>query len=190
MIAFSDESYENEYATVFFDPVEHHEESMHPTNTSHLFSHIQYEKSSDAMKEKIALKLVALRAKVEERTMRIAKLREEYKISDAMLIDLLMQARKAQSRNEARMSYHVSSMASGAENAPANNEKIVEIGAGTVNNLLTEHDFIESERTQIRDLELMHRNLADLPDERLVVNGQLVYRGHMLSAEALQYLGF
>lgn len=154
---------------------------MIPMEVEHMFSFV-FEKPSAEIVEKAKIKADCLRSKIEERQIRIAKLREEYKVTDAILVDLLTQARNAQRRGEAKMSYSVQNTA--ARTGGINDEVV--IGAGVVNNLLTESDFIEAEKTQVKRLDLIIRNLRDLPRER----NSTMERGHVLSYEELEYLGF
>lgn len=138
-----------------------------------------FEKSSTEIIEKSKAKVVAIKAKIEERGKRITATRTEYKITDAVLIDLLQQARAAQGR-------HVMSYTSNASVKSGNGltEETVTVGAGVVNMLLTEQDFIDGEKAQVSKLEVIIRNLADLPDAQ----GRV--RGHKLSFGELTFLGF
>lgn len=154
---------------------------MSPNETAHMFN-FKYEKPSTEIKNAAAKKAVALNLKIEEREERIRRVRAEYNITDGVFITLLEQARK-QLRSVA-----ASSTFSYSNSRVDSSGKMVEeqavIGAGTVNMLLTERDFIESERDQVTKLNLIVRNLQDLPDDR----GNI--RGHKLTAEELTFLGF
>lgn len=142
-----------------------------------------YEKTSAEIITKAQGKRLSLLSKVEERKDRIKRLRAEYGITDEVLIDLLQQAR-ANARS-AVMQYTSNAKVS---KGPGMSEESVVVPAGVVNNLMTEQDFITSETTQATDLELIVRNLTDLPDERRGLEGKL--RGHRLNKEELVYLGF
>lgn len=142
-----------------------------------------YEKTAAQIIEKAKAKKTALLEKVEERKDRIKRLRAEYGITDEVLIDLLQQAR-ANARS-AVMQYTSNAKVS---KGPGMSEESVVVPAGVVNNLMTEQDFITSETTQATDLDLIVRNLTDLPDERRGLEGKL--RGHRLNKEELVYLGF
>lgn len=146
--------------------------------------HFSYTKSSGEIREKAAQKVAALRFKIEERKERIKKIRGEYKITDAILIDLLEQAREASRKNDNKMSYSVSNAPS-QQQTQGMSEEII-IGAGTVNNLLTESDFIKGEESQVKRLQLIARNLQD--EETEWSNGKPV--GHKLNESELEYLGF
>lgn len=154
---------------------------MKAHNVSYLFNW-NFEKSTEEIIKAAQTKLEGLLAKIKEREVRIFKTREEYKISDAALIDVLEQARKqAQVGHTAAMSYSTSNVSS---NNGKMTEEAITIGAGVVNFLLTERDFIESEKDAAKRLGLMIRNLRDNKDE----NGKIT--GHLLSYDELEYLGF
>lgn len=138
----------------------------------------EYEKSSAEITTAMKKKIQALKAKIGEREERLAKVRKEYKITDAALLDLMKQARQA-SKNVNAMSYSLNaSITEGPE------EQIV-IGAGIVNFLLTESDFISGEKEQVDKLELITRNLKDLLHPELKT-----FHGHKLTENELEYLGF
>lgn len=147
--------------------------------------HFSFTKSSVEIIGAMHQKVTALKAKIEERKTRIKALREEHKITDAIYIDLLEQAREALKRNDlARMSYSVSAAKNDAKGSTMNQEFTV--GAGVVNNLLTESDFIRAEEGQVSRLELIARNLQD--EERDWSGGRKL--GWSLSEAELKYLGF
>lgn len=156
---------------------------MHPRGTSHLFS-FTIEKTASEIKEKAGLKILAISKKIEERQGRVARLREEYQIDDGALVQLLTAARRQAGAD--RFSYTTSNSAvAGGTNQME--EKT--IGAGVVNNLLTESDFIESEKADVRKLNLVIRNLRPLP--RFAQNGMpYAEDSFALSDEELEFLGF
>ena len=168
---------------------------MNPASTGHILN-FEYEKRSDEIVAKAAAKADALEAKVKERRARVARLREEHGITDAVLVDLLRQAREAQRAGGGKMSYTVSQRGLGNGVAlvdrplgGATDQQEVVVGAGTVNNLLTEGDFIEAETREAARLRTIARNLADLRDD--APNAPTGARkGHKLTREELEYLGF
>lgn len=118
--------------------------------------------------------------------MRIADLRTTYEIDDAALIQLLQAARE-QHRSKAPNTYSYQKSVSHRDGGIRMEEK--SIGAGVVNNLLTENDFIASEREQVKTLDLMIRNLK--PIQRFASNGSpLPDEEFSLSTEELTYLDF
>lgn len=139
-----------------------------------------YEKTTLEIKFKIEEKLKLLRRKVEEREERVARVRAEYKVTDEQIIDMLARARSQAQNIISNISYTITSD-DGAET--------VTVGAGVINALLTERDFIESEHAQITKLELIDRNLRDrvyYSDDG--VKHERVY--HTLTQAELDYLGF
>lgn len=167
----------------------------------HLFGSLVFEKRTDEILPKVESKLANLRTKIAERQGRVARLRSEYAIDDAALSDLLMQARQAQRRNEAVLNYTYNPATEGPD-APANHVPERSIGAGVINNLLTEQDFIDGDREAVRRLELIGRNLRDVFDREVlaavVVAAPRDLPGstlaamelHRLSYDELEYLGF
>ena len=156
---------------------------MHVQETDYMLN-FTYEKTAAEIVDKSKTKSKALRAKVEERRERIKHIRAEYGIDDAVLIDLLQQAR-ANARN-AVMQYTSNAKAGGG--AKGLTEDAVIVPAGVVNNLMTEQDFITGELEQAAKLDVIIRNLVDFPDERRGQEGKM--RGHRLTQDELVYLGF
>jgi hypothetical protein len=153
---------------------------MRPEETSYMFN-FTYIKSSTEIIGKAKIKVEALRAKITEREQRILKTRKEYDITDAMLVDLLTQARKQNQNNRASNQTYSVSKTTGSGSQMT--EETVTIGAGVVNLLFTEMEFIESEKSEAKRLELIIRNLRDIPD-------QYDGLGHALHESELTYLGF
>ncbi len=138
----------------------------------------RFEKSSAEIIDKGNLKVNQIKAKMEERAKRIREVRSEYKITEAVLVDLLQQARAA--GGSQRMSFSTN-----ARDARGGlTEETITVGAGVVNMILTEQDFIDAERASIERLSLVVRNLKDLPDQTGAV------RGHGMSFDELKFLGF
>lgn len=157
---------------------------------SHMFN-FEFQKSADEIIEKVKTKVVALRAKIEERQGRVTALRKEYGIDDAALIQLLTEARKAMKNGTAKMSYSLSNVRTfGSDEGGGQITKETVIGAGVVNNLLTENDFIETERDQVRRLELIVRNLKPIKRFANASGTEIPPDGFSLSYGELEYLGF
>lgn len=152
---------------------------MQVQNISHLFS-FTFEKSTTEIVEACQKKERDLRAKMEEREARVARIRSEYKITDAVLIDLLSQARAASKRNDALMNYSSNAAVSNETGVP----QTVTVGAGVVNMLLTERDFIDGEKAQADKLSVIARNLRDYTDERGIVR-----TSHRLGYDEIRFLG-
>jgi hypothetical protein len=137
-----------------------------------------FQKSSQEIVAAALKKAKALREKVIDRERRVAKIREENGITDAVLIDVLSQARQ---QAKAHVQAYTSNVRGGGDGLT---EQTITVNAGTVNNLLTEKDFIDSERAQADKLDVIARNLRDLPDDTGVP------RGHRMVQAELVYLGF
>lgn len=155
---------------------------MQPRGTGHMFQW-SIEKTADEIKQKASAKIDFLKKKIEERQGRVDRLREEYQIDDKAFIQLLQAARKQAGAE--RFSYTHNSV------TPAGQNQMEEktIGAGVVNNLLTESDFIESERSDVRRLSTIVRNLRPLP--RVTTTGATYEENTFgVSHEELEFLGF
>jgi len=158
---------------------------MRPTDISHMFGSLTFMKTATEIVVAAKAKIELISAKIEERQKRLADLRREYNIDDAALIQLLTAARKQQQSSQYTNQYIFNTT------QPDQQSGMVEraIGAGVVNNLLTENDFIEAEREEVKKLKMIARNLKDIP--RYAENGmELPPAGFMLCSEELQYLGF
>ena len=152
---------------------------MQVQNISHMFS-LNFELTTQELKDACTRKEREIRAKIEEREGRVTRVRSEYKITDAVLVDLLTQARAANKRNDAMTNY--------TSNAQiVNNEgefTMVTVGAGVVNMLMTERDFIDGERSQADKLALIARSLRNFTDDRGIARSS-----HRVSYEELRFLG-
>lgn len=156
---------------------------MMPRETDHMLQ-FAYEKTADEIKEKAKAKIVSLNVKIEERQRRITELRDEHEIDDAALVALLTQARR--SDRQSRYSYTSNAKMSGGTNRGPEEKTI---GAGVVNHLLTENDFLESDKASVKRLEMIVRNLRPL--RRVSDNGVKYEESDFsLSVEALEFLGF
>lgn len=161
---------------------------MNPINISNMFHTFSYLKSSEEIISKSVQKVTDVHKKIEERRIRIKALRTEYKITDAVYIDLLEQARDAMKRNDNRMSYSVSNAIHDKRSSAGGLQEsdTITVGAGVVNNLLTESDHIKSEEAQVKKLQLIIRNLKD--EEREWSDGRKI--GYHLGESELEYLNF
>ena len=140
-----------------------------------------FEKTADEIKTVANVKIKAIRNKIEERGIRIQKMREEHQITDAVLIDIQQQMRA----NERNM---VSIYNSTVQRNDGGGETTVSVGAGVINFILTEQDFISGEKSQVEHLELMVRNLRDVT--RRTANNSAYVELFKLSYEELKFLGF
>jgi hypothetical protein len=138
---------------------------MNHIHVSQVFTSQQYEKTGLALITAFNAKVEKLKAKIEERTVRINTVREQYKIDDKALIELLLEAQ----RNPSANSYSTRAVGAGREE--------VVLAAGVVQNILTEHRAIEGEKEQVDKCERVVRNL----------NKDATYR---VEYDDLVYLGF
>lgn len=167
---------------------------MNAQLTSHMLN-FKYEKPSGEISRKAAAKADELEAKA---VGRVSKLREEYGITDAMLADLLRQVRETQRAGGVTSGGRIYTVSNASGLALGNGTAArqessgpgeVVVGAGVLNHLLTEGDLIEAERRDARRLRTIARNIADLPDDRPGASPGSK-RGHELTREELDYLGF
>ena len=141
-----------------------------------------FEKSAHEIVDHAKRKVASIRAKIEERESRIQHTRKEYKITDAMLIDIMVKARDQMQRGT------VMSYSSTVKSDDGLREEDVTIGAGVINMLLTERDHIEGEKANVEKLDMIIRNLKDL--RRYAPDGKEYMKGHELSTAELKFLGF
>jgi len=152
---------------------------MQVQRVDNMFS-FTFQKSSAEIVEKAKAKADSIRTKIGERERRIAKVRTEYKINDAAIIELLQRARSAAGNAMANYSTSVRDEEGHIEE--------VTIGAGVINLLLTENDFIEGEKAQVERLDTIAKHLTDVT---IIQNGTaVIQRHHPLSYAELKFLGF
>lgn len=142
-----------------------------------------FEKTAEEIKVRANEKITALNAKIEERQRRIATLRSEHSIDDAALVQLLTAARRQA---------HATSYSYSSSNASVGGSKMEErtIGAGVVNNLLTESDFIEADRANVKQLGAIVRNLRPLERSTTTTGAKYQDNAFRLTYEELEFLGF
>lgn len=133
---------------------------MRPMDVTHMFSSFSYYKTIDEIREKINQKLIKMKEKIAERETRVLNLRKEYQIDDAALAQLLIASR--QQAKSGTLHYKLSNYESSSSDDPNSEVEERVIGAGVVNNLLTENDFIESEKIAVKRLEFINRNLRPI----------------------------
>ncbi len=153
---------------------------MQVQNVDHMFN-FTFEKTADEIKEACGRKLLAIAAKIEERSMRIKKMRDEHKITDAILLDIQEQMRADAKRGLAAQ-YTSNKMSGGGTGEE------VTVGAGVINFILTEQDFIGGEKAQAERLNLIVRNLR--PISGITANGTTYVQPFKLSYDELKFLGF
>lgn len=142
-----------------------------------------FEKSAGEIITAAKNKAADVRNKIEERSVRIQKMRTEYKVTDAVLIDIQNQMRAQHKRGEDRMSY-----TSNAQTSAGGVQEEVTIGAGVINFLLTEQDHMDGEKAQVERLDMIIRNLRDIT--AYTANGTSYVTKFKVGYEELKYLGF
>lgn len=159
---------------------------MQAINIIHMFGGLSFEKTATEIASKMKEKVGKLRAKVEERQKRIADLRKAHDIDDSDLIQLLQQARKQANSSASQYSYSKSANMGGGKTVMEERS----IGAGVVNHLLTESDYIDSEKDQADRLELMASNLRPIPRFATGNGASIPPEDFALTYDELKYLGF
>lgn len=144
-----------------------------------------FEKSANEIVDKAQTKVTNIRIKIEERQGRINKIRSEYKITDGVFNDILRQMREQEKRGNPFANYSTSPQRDDNDNGAA---EPVTVGAGIINMLLTEGDFIEGEKAQVEKLTTIVENLKDLVKH--TTTGATYTVGHTLSMAELKFLGF
>jgi len=142
-----------------------------------------FEKTSDEIVTAAKKKAGDIRNKIEERGVRIRKMRDEHKVTDAVLLDIQNQMRAQDKRGVERMSY-----TSNAQTSAGGVQEEVTIGAGVINFLLTEQDHMDGEKSQVERLDTIVRNLK--PVVSYLQSGTPFTVVPKLSYEELKYLGF
>lgn len=148
-------------------------------------------KTTDEVRKAIREKTGALVSKIEERKIRIAKIKSSNELSDLDVSNLMVEYHKNQSMGREVQTYSLSnSRAKQLQGGNSSDERI--IGAGVVASIVAETNLIESEQNQVSDLRLIDRNMLDVEVVSNPRTGEWVTRQqyHKLSDEALKYLGF
>lgn len=155
---------------------------MQAQNIDRLFTNLTFEKTATEIVSAANTKISQINAKIEERVGRISTLREENRITDAVLVDVLNQMREAANKGREVHVYN-STVASSSGRTEE-----VAVGAGLINNLLTEQDFITAEKQQVERLNFIVRNLRDVT--KYTPSGSPFVQKFTLSFDELRFLGF
>jgi hypothetical protein len=140
----------------------------HKVQLDRMFQEVKFFKLGSEIAEKAATRVVALAARIAEREARIAEVCARYSLTPADLFALA----QAGGEHAGTGSYRGGYGGGSAYKAP-----VRDLPAGVVSALVTESEQIESERQQVRTLELLARNIDP--------NVQ-----HEISFAELEYLGF
>ncbi|HAA57325.1 MAG TPA: hypothetical protein DCE42_21345 [Myxococcales bacterium] len=144
--------------------------------TESMFDGVNYNyKTSAEVREAMTTKVNDLQGNISNREERILKIREEYSIDAERLATLVMRFKENKSNMQ---SYE-------HQDGPI-------VPAGVIANIIQERSMIDSERKQIRKLELVLRNLRDEEFYKHPRTGELCTRQalHYLDDDELEYLGF
>ncbi|WP_342374589.1 hypothetical protein NVS55_24950 [Myxococcus stipitatus] len=147
-----------------------------------MFDSVRYStKTSPELRGAMQKKVAELKGRIDEREARMRRIREEYRIDAERLATLVMQFQK-QSRNSEMVSYQTQGGASGDQLVPA----------GVIANIIREREMVDSERAQVRKVELVLRNLSDTELYNDPKTGEVKSRQplHQLTDDELEYLGF
>lgn len=155
---------------------------MASPRTRHMFSGLKFSKTSAEIRAKAKDKADFFIKKIAEREQRVTRIRTEFGITDQDMIDLLSQAARESISNKVMtsMTYSVSGQQG----------EVKIIGAGVVQNLLTEQTLIEEEKVTVQHLLRICRNLD--PVTRYTGDTGARYKVDQfdLSDDELEFLGF
>lgn len=135
-----------------------------------MFEDLEFHVSGEKIEKKCMEKVKALEDKISVRKSRIAKIREEHRITDADLIELLSENARNEFANHGTYTLHTNKPA----NASGEDERI--IPAGAISNFNTENTAMGKELTEVERLKLIVRNI----DTEIK---------HELGFDELEYLG-
>lgn len=143
-----------------------------------LFSDVCYNKKNSAeLRTAMTRKIEEIKILSKTREGRILKLREEYEIDAELLARLVMQFQRDEENGSVNYNHQPG--------------KTI-IPAGVIANIIREQEMIDSEREQLRKLDLVLRNMRDTEFYFAVDTGEHRERLciHELSDHELEYLGF
>lgn len=157
------------------------------------FRGVQYnQKNAAEIEQAMERKLTAVSAKIQERGERIRKLKAEYEITDAALVEIITRYNKDVQRgiHGATYSNSISNSVVGQNGPKPQAEKL--IPAGVISNLMTEMEYVQSELEEVERMKLIlanlqHSVLATHPTTGATITREAV---HTLTDSELRYLGF
>ena len=162
-------------------------------NIVSLFQGIGYHtKTSVQIREKMLAKIVAIGAKILERTERVLKIREANNLSELQVSELETQHERDKHNGIQRKAYSTFSNSGHSPSIGMGEKQESFIPAGVVAQIVTEKSLLDSEREQILDMSMIVRNLSDTECVSSPTTGEWVTREarHRLSNDALEFLGF
>lgn len=167
---------------VYIDDHADEETIMQVQSIDNMFN-FTFEKTADEIVAAAKKKTGEIRNKIEERGVRIQKMRMEHKVTDAVLIDIQNQMRAQAKRGVESMTY-----TSNTQTSAGSVQEEVTIGAGVINFLLTEQDHMDGEKAQVERLDTIVRNLRDVT--AYTAGGTPYVVKPKLGYAELKYLGF
>lgn len=137
-------------------------------------------KSTDELRQAFTRKIAEVTARIEDRRVRLVKLRQDNNLSSERLAQLVSLYRR--DSDAYITNYNYQHQEDGDAIVPA----------GVIANIVSEYDMIENEQDQVRRMQLVSRNLLD---EEPYLNPRTGEHGirpciHRLSDHELEYLGF
>ncbi|MFP2929907.1 hypothetical protein ACLESO_32875 [Pyxidicoccus sp. 3LG] len=145
-----------------------------------LFESVRYNtKTTPEVRQAMQNKLKELATRIEDREGRMKRIRDEYQIDSERLAALVIQY---QNRDSEFVSYE----------SQGGSPRDAVVPAGVIANIIREREMIDSERGQIRKLELVLRNLPETELYNDPRTGEVKSRQplHKLTDDELEYLGF
>lgn len=130
---------------------------------------LTFQPPKEVVLERMRTKIQQLSAKVSDRKARIRKIREENKIDDKALIELMNQVR----RDTHAMSYRVSNFRTLGDEPTAERGTELVIPAGVAAALQAESDMVEDENKALARLRMMERNYEHVKEPIVVSLGDL-----------------
>ena len=156
---------------------------MADLTVSSMFRNFTYRKRMPQVCEALGRKIVQVQGKIAERRERVVRIRDEYNITDGDMIELLQQQATQAGRGFSNAQLSLSYSLRDSEGAAKT------VGAGVVQNLLTEKALIKEETAGLASMEQIVRNLAPYTEHG--DNGQAyTVDTVVLSTTELTYLGF
>ncbi|MCP3169206.1 hypothetical protein [Myxococcus qinghaiensis] len=145
-----------------------------------LFESVRYNtKTTPDLRGAMGKKVEELEKRIAEREGRLQRIRDEYQIDPERLATLVIQY---QNKESDFVSYQ----------AQGGSPRDTVVPAGVIANIIREREMIDSERSQIRKLELVLRNLPESELYNDPRTGEVKSRQplHQLTDDELEYLGF
>jgi ribonuclease HII len=145
-----------------------------------MFDSVLYNiKTTPEIRAAMQKKVKEIASNIEEREARMRRIREEYQIDAERLATLVIQF---QNNDSGFVSYQ----------AQGDSKRDLVVPAGVIANIIREREMIDSERGQIRKMELILRNIPDMELYNDLKTGEVKSRQplHKLTDEELEFLGF